>query len=58
LHAVIDPFETMGVIVAPAGLAVQETTTDVGIEGSRRPLLFLQLIKAAFAAAVAKAIPF
>src|SRR5208282_6724885 len=56
-HTIVDHFESMFVIAAAAALAVEQPAADVGVEGTVR-LLFLELIEAAFAAAVAQALPF
>ena len=45
------------VVAAAAGLAVEQPAADIGIKGPVG-LLFLELVQAAFAAAVAQAFPF
>src|SRR5579864_8661587 len=56
-HAVVDLFQPMPVVAAAAGLAVEQPAAHAGVIGAVGRL-FLELVEAAFAAAVAEAFPF
>jgi len=57
LDAIIDLFQAVRVVTAAAAVAVEQAAADIGVVGPVGPLLF-QLVEAATAAAVTKALPF
>ena len=57
LHAIVHLRRAVLVVLAAAGLVVEQPAADVGVVGAVGALL-LELVEAAAAAAVAQALPF